>query len=527
MKEITRIHIAKISYDIEIPAKKELEGYIKKLELYADDAEILEDIEMRITELLAERGVEKDDIVASDDVQAIRKKLGEPEEFIDDASSAMGANVELGGESKRKFFRDTDDAFLGGVLSGIAQYLGIRSVWTRLIFIVLFFASAGTAFIVYIVLWIVMAPAKTAAEKLQMKGEAVTLDAIKQESAKSIEVGTPESVRPGVVVVRVVLGFGFLALAAGALLAVAVATVSIWTSPEWTTMLSNGWMLAAFCLAAVSGMLLAMLGGLAAYASFAWRLSKKIGISAAVITLLGLLTFSVAIGIGVTGARSERQAIEASMVTTHVALPDLAGTKKLVVDAQSTTVSYQVTNKQPYAVIVATKENNIADKVEAASSADGATLRVRDDADCHTYYRCADTRVVIYGPMLDEIQVENGGFDYASRKMQKLTLATSGYAGITVSDGIYEHVNITAKDTSSINVEGATVNNARVDMRGSSSVQLGNIKKLVVNQPVSCPIGQLAELTAESVTSGTMTYSDKSVNAESYTSACGVVKFSE
>ena len=31
MNEITRIHIAKVAYDIEVSAKKELEKYIKSL----------------------------------------------------------------------------------------------------------------------------------------------------------------------------------------------------------------------------------------------------------------------------------------------------------------------------------------------------------------------------------------------------------------------------------------------------------------------------------------------------------------
>ena len=75
MKEITRIHIAKTSYDIEIGAKKELEKYITKLELYADDPNLLEDIEIRLTEILSDRGVEKDGVITAEDVDAIRTQL--------------------------------------------------------------------------------------------------------------------------------------------------------------------------------------------------------------------------------------------------------------------------------------------------------------------------------------------------------------------------------------------------------------------------------------------------------------------
>ncbi len=51
MKEITRIHIAKVPYDAEVEAKKELEAYLRTLEAYSNDSEIINDIEIRITEI--------------------------------------------------------------------------------------------------------------------------------------------------------------------------------------------------------------------------------------------------------------------------------------------------------------------------------------------------------------------------------------------------------------------------------------------------------------------------------------------
>ena len=59
MKEITRIHLAKIPYEIEIPAKKQLEKYLKDLKIYSSDKDIFEDVEIRITEILAELGVKE------------------------------------------------------------------------------------------------------------------------------------------------------------------------------------------------------------------------------------------------------------------------------------------------------------------------------------------------------------------------------------------------------------------------------------------------------------------------------------
>ena len=78
MKEITRIHLAKTAYDIEVTAKKQLEKYITSLESYTQDADVLADVEIRMTELLAERKVQPGGVIAADDVAAIRAQLGEP-----------------------------------------------------------------------------------------------------------------------------------------------------------------------------------------------------------------------------------------------------------------------------------------------------------------------------------------------------------------------------------------------------------------------------------------------------------------
>ena len=78
MKEITRIHIAKISYDIEIEAKKELEAYLRTLESFSGDTDIVDDVEIRITEILAERGIQKDSVIGKADIEALKAQLGEP-----------------------------------------------------------------------------------------------------------------------------------------------------------------------------------------------------------------------------------------------------------------------------------------------------------------------------------------------------------------------------------------------------------------------------------------------------------------
>ena len=78
--------------------------------------------------------------------------------------------------------RNPDNAILGGVCAGIAAYWGINPLWVRLLFIFSPFITFGTSLLIYIVLWISMPEVQTAAEKLQMRGEEVTLDSLKNFS---------------------------------------------------------------------------------------------------------------------------------------------------------------------------------------------------------------------------------------------------------------------------------------------------------------------------------------------------------
>lgn len=80
-------------------------------------------------------------------------------------------------DSIKKFYRDPDDRVLGGVASGLANYFKTDTIIFRIIFIVLFFGF-GTGFLAYIILWIIAPQAKSLTDKMQMKGERVTLSNI-------------------------------------------------------------------------------------------------------------------------------------------------------------------------------------------------------------------------------------------------------------------------------------------------------------------------------------------------------------
>src|SRR5690606_89319 len=76
---------------------------------------------------------------------------------------------------------DIDNAILGGVASGLAVLLGWDVIVVRLLLVLILFFGWGTIIPVYLILWLIVPPAKTISQKLEMQGESVTAERIKKE----------------------------------------------------------------------------------------------------------------------------------------------------------------------------------------------------------------------------------------------------------------------------------------------------------------------------------------------------------
>jgi phage shock protein PspC (stress-responsive transcriptional regulator) len=141
--------------------------------------EIIQDIEARIAELFAKYIVSKQ-VILEKEVDEVIGIMGEPEVYNDDEAKTQKPNDEKENKERgaiKRLYRDSDDAVLGGVCSGIAYYFGIDPVWLRLAFVIALFL-AGSGPLLYIILWIVIPKANTTAEKLQMRGEKVNIENI-------------------------------------------------------------------------------------------------------------------------------------------------------------------------------------------------------------------------------------------------------------------------------------------------------------------------------------------------------------
>jgi phage shock protein PspC (stress-responsive transcriptional regulator) len=143
--------------------------------------EIIKDVEARIAELFA-KYIETKQVILENEVEEVIGVMGEPEVYTDDETTTQKPIEEKENKDRdaiKRLYRDSDDAVLGGVCSGIAYYFGIDPVWLRLAFVIALFL-AGSGPLLYIILWIVIPKANSTAEKLQMRGEKVNIENIER-----------------------------------------------------------------------------------------------------------------------------------------------------------------------------------------------------------------------------------------------------------------------------------------------------------------------------------------------------------
>ncbi len=300
MKKVINITLGSIVFAIEQEAYEILASYLESIKHNIADnddaAEIVADIERAIAEKFLARKRSEKVAVTSEDVSVVTTEMGSPADFSEsdvkvggesdqDEAQATTPPVAPESETKKRLYRDTDDAIIAGVASGLARYFDIDPVIVRVLFIVAVFFN-GLGILAYIVLWLVVPAAETTAQKYAMRGERVTVEQITERVKRKIgEVDTDAlkdgakstwgGLRPVLVkffevigilvkaslsVLRYVVGFAFLI---GGALSVA-GMVSVYS----IVLLSDRVLLPADAQVAVDTMLSSALGIVAISASF-------------------------------------------------------------------------------------------------------------------------------------------------------------------------------------------------------------------------------------------------------------------
>lgn len=214
MKKTLPVNINGKVYYIDEDAYDLLKNYLFQLRnAFPGDegAEIVSDIESRISELFEARINEGANVITYADVNKVIETMGRPSD-LSDASDYDGAAAQPGGNTagnaagsgagvfqnggndpdymtikvKKHLYRNVNNKVFGGVMGGLATYLGWDATIMRILYVVLMlFTYFWPLLLIYMILWMVIPPANTPLRVLNMQGAPVTVDNIGQSVLSS------------------------------------------------------------------------------------------------------------------------------------------------------------------------------------------------------------------------------------------------------------------------------------------------------------------------------------------------------
>jgi phage shock protein PspC (stress-responsive transcriptional regulator) len=171
MKKVININFQGRVIPIEESAYDILKQYVDSLrKFFANEEgrdEIINDIEGRIAELFGESLKKGATCITEETVNGIIASMGRPEDFEGEEANVKS---QLGGEGQQsksnfqysandaprgRLYRDDNDKLLGGVCSGVANYLRLDPTIVRLVLALIAFLG-GSGILLYILLWIIL-----------------------------------------------------------------------------------------------------------------------------------------------------------------------------------------------------------------------------------------------------------------------------------------------------------------------------------------------------------------------------------
>lgn len=191
-------------YYIDEDAYNLLQDYLTQLRAAfpgAEGAEIVEDIEARIGELLDEKTSHGIEVVNIEFVNGVIERMGRPADITgevaeEDIPLSSGEDAENGGGQsgevppppyveppvvEKRLYRDPRNKVFFGVISGLGHYLGWDVTVLRILVIILAFSTAVIpCIVIYLIAAAVIPPAVTPRQILEMQGQPVTIENVGQ-----------------------------------------------------------------------------------------------------------------------------------------------------------------------------------------------------------------------------------------------------------------------------------------------------------------------------------------------------------
>ncbi len=197
MKKTISINLNRQIFNLDVDAYSKLEIYLSDIKTYFEDKESLEvidDIESRIAEKFSEILGKTKKVIQIEDVKQVINDMGSVSDITGETETDSEPETQ---KVKKKLFRDSESKILTGVAAGYSWYFGIKSIYLRLIFLILFFnpSTSWLAIVTYLASWLIIPEAKNNWEKLEMKGKPATVNELQTafEEKTSNLVSTVES----------------------------------------------------------------------------------------------------------------------------------------------------------------------------------------------------------------------------------------------------------------------------------------------------------------------------------------------
>lgn len=192
MKKTLTVNLGGTVFHIDEDAYRLLDKYLSNLRYHFKKEngaeEIVNDIELRISELFMEKINSGSQVINIEYVEEVIARVGKPEEMggeeetgrEENANSAFSHENAEKKQPPHRLYRDPDNRILGGVASGIAAYMGWDVTAVRICMVLLLVLPMihFPVVTIYLILWLIVPLAKTVSEKLAMKGESVTVENI-------------------------------------------------------------------------------------------------------------------------------------------------------------------------------------------------------------------------------------------------------------------------------------------------------------------------------------------------------------
>ncbi len=201
MKKTFPVNINGKVFHIDEDAYELLLNYLNQLRAAftgAEGDEIVNDIESRISELFDEIISQGAGAIVYGDVNRVIEIMGKPADISDtnegelpppyrqDIGAIPQDNAEAETQPRKRLYRNMSNKVFGGVLGGLATYLGWDANIMRLLYAILAIVTYFWPLtLIYLVAWMVIPAANNPRRKLELQGNPVTVDTIGQEVLSS------------------------------------------------------------------------------------------------------------------------------------------------------------------------------------------------------------------------------------------------------------------------------------------------------------------------------------------------------